>query len=176
MTPSQAAGKGCVSLGGGERAMLESGPTQIHPAVPKADLMGSVPQDGARQALPAERQAPSHRCSSDEQDSRAPAVCRSGDPCPQWWRMPPLPSSPSRPPHGWEGPPWRRVASASHSRGVNGRHQCLVDPGSESPPASSGFSRHLLGLMALCQPHSGRWPAAAARTLVGGIGRHDGGW
>lgn len=62
--------------------MLESGPTQIHPAVPKADLMGSVPQDGARQALPAERQAPSHRCSSDEQDSRAPAVCRSGDPCP----------------------------------------------------------------------------------------------
>lgn len=32
--------------------MLESCPTQIYPAVPKAGLAGSVPQDGARRALP----------------------------------------------------------------------------------------------------------------------------
>ena len=32
--------------------MLESCPTQIHPAVLKAGLEGSVPQDGARRALP----------------------------------------------------------------------------------------------------------------------------
>ena len=141
---------------------------------------GSAPQDRARRAVPGGVSPPGRSEALPPRDrlhlSGTAHMSKThghllyagqGTLVPQGWRTPPLPSSPSRPPHGWEGPPRHRVASASHSRGINGRHQSLVDPGRKAyprPPASVGTSR---GSSPLCQPRPGRRPSSSCTDTTG---------
>lgn len=141
---------------------------------------GSAPQDRVRRALPGGVSPPGRSEALPPRDrlhlsdtahmskTHEHLLCAGqGTLVPQGWRTPPLPSSPSRPPHGWEGPPRHRVASASHSRGINGRHQSLVDPGRKAyprPPASAGTS---WGSSPLCQPRPGRRPSSSCTDTTG---------